>query len=546
VRGVHTLIDIQPIQWKQHSNFIDDYRNHHGQATNFFSYKPYESLASRHAYVMKQRYPRQPLVDALKQMHENWGAPEHTYTYIETLLDEESTVVIGGQQAGVLTGPLYSMNKLISIIAYAREQEKTLKKPVLPVFWIAGEDHDFDEINHVFIQEKNELHKHRIHQIVSEKATVSSTKIDHGIVGKWVDVVFASLAETVHIRDVYNMVHRCLQASETYVDFFARMLFELLPDESFILIDSADPRTRDIEKPFFKQLITHQQQIATSIYHTDVTFTREGYDSIVDVSPNDGHLFYHVDGERILLERDTRNNWVGKQDEISFTNEELLRIATKDPHLLSNNVMTRPLMQEMLFPTLAFVGGNGEITYWALLKKAFQVIGCEMPPVIPRLSFTYIDQKTNQLLKKLHVDVTDAIEHGVHTQQFHFIRKQSVPPIDTMMSTFKKQIKQLYEPLHQFARDIRGDMGELAEKNEEIVLKELTYLQKRIQQATEEQVTQVIEQYDFINTVIHPHRGLQERVWNPVPLLVGEGLSIFESLLQKDFDFKQPHYAVYV
>lgn len=546
MRGVHTVIDIQPIQWKQHSNFISDYRNHDERATNFFSYKPYESLASRHAYVMGQSYPRQQLVDAIKHMHNKWDAPKQTYTYIETLLDEESTVVIGGQQAGVLTGPLYSMNKLISIIAYARNQEKILKKPVLPVFWIAGEDHDFEEVNHVFIQEKNALHKHRIHQIVSEKATVSATEIDHGIVGKWVDVVFATLEETVHVRDVYNMVSRCLKASETYVDFFARMLFELLPDESFILMDSADPRIRNIEKPFFEQLITHQQQISTSIYQTDVTFTRSGYDSIVEVSPNDGHLFYHLDGERILLERDTRNNWVGKQDEISFTNEELLSVAKEKPHLLSNNVMTRPLMQEMLLPTLAFVGGNGEITYWALLKEAFQVIGCEMPPVIPRLSFTYIDQKTDHLLKKLHVDVTEAIEHGVHTQQLHFIRKQSVPPVDTMMSTFKEQIKQLYEPLHEFATDIRADMRELAEKNEEIVLKELTYLQKRMQQATEEQVAQVISQYDFLNTTLHPHGGLQERVWDPVPLLVGHGLNIFERVLQQDFDFEQTHYAVYI
>src|SRR5699024_4029752 len=177
--------------------------------------------------------------------------------------------------------------------------------------------------------------------------------------GEWVDAVFASLEETVHAPQVYQMVHDCLEAAETYVDFFARMLFALFPNEPFLLVDSADSTIRQIEQPYFERLIEHQQQIATSIYRTDVAFNRAQYNSIVDVSPNDGHLFYHLDGERILLERDTRNNWVGKQKEVSFTNEELLRIATKDPHLLSNNVMTRPLMQEMLFPTLAFVVGNG-------------------------------------------------------------------------------------------------------------------------------------------------------------------------------------------
>lgn len=402
-KGHFTLIKTQNIHLNQQSSFISDYEKSTEKVMNFFEYKPYESLKQRHAYLMKQTFPRENLVSVIKQMHRKWDAPKQTYTYIETLLDEKSTVVIGGQQAGVLTGPLYSFNKLISIIKFARKQESQLKVPVLPVFWIAGEDHDFEEVNHMFIQERNLLQKHRIRQHVDEKATVSSIPIDQSIVGKWVDVAFATLQETEHMQCVYKMVYRCLDASESYVDFFARMLFALLPNESFLLIDSGDALTREIEKPFFKHLIHQQNNIATAIYQTDVRFNRSGYESIVEVSPNDGHLFYHLNGERILLERDTRNNWVGKQKEIVLSNKEMLEIARHEPELLSNNVMTRPLMQEMLFPTLAFVGGNGEITYWALLKEAFQVTGLQMPPVVPRLSFTFIDKKTASILDRKSV-----------------------------------------------------------------------------------------------------------------------------------------------
>ncbi len=120
MKGALTLIEIQPVNWNLHGRFIADYRESIDQAMHFFEYKPYESRKQRYDYLMKKTFPREELVSAIKHMHGKWDAPEHTYTYIEKLANEKSTVVIGGQQAGVLTGPLYSMNKIISIIKYAR------------------------------------------------------------------------------------------------------------------------------------------------------------------------------------------------------------------------------------------------------------------------------------------------------------------------------------------------------------------------------------------------------------------------------------------
>lgn len=546
MKGAYNLIQTQSIALEQTGSFIHDYRNQTKKAMEFFEYEPFESLTKRYHYLKTQTFPRKKLVDAIQQMHQKWDAPEHTYTHIQKLADENSSVVIGGQQAGVLTGPLYSINKLISIIQYARKQEMLLQAPVLPVFWIAGEDHDFEEVNHVFIQEKNRLRKHRIRQHVQEKATVSSTFISHDVVGQWVDAVFASLEETVHAPQVYQMVHDCLGAAETYVDFFARMLFALFPNEPFLLVDSADSTIRQIEQPYFERLIEHQQQIATSIYRTDVAFNRAQYNSIVDVSPNDGHLFYHLDGERILLERDTRNNWVGKQKEVVFSNDELLDVAKNEPELLSNNVMTRPLMQEMLFPTLAFVGGGGEITYWALLKEAFTVTRLQMPPVIPRLSFTYIDHRTASTLQTLQVDLEEMIQQGAHPAKMYFLSKQTTVPVEEVMSAVRERIHQVYEPLHLFTKEIRDDMEELSKANEEIVLKELHYLQKRMERAVREPVENTLKQFAEVDQMLHPNDGLQERVWNPVPFLVGQGLDIFERVLQEPFDFEQTHYAIFI
>src|SRR5690606_19978459 len=108
-----------------------------------------------------------------------------------------------------------------------------------------------------------------------------------------------------------------------------------------------------------------------------------GYDVNLDLGENCGHLFYHGNNSRVLLTRDASGEWVGKQNEVSLSTEQLLEIAKNRPELLSNNVVTRPLMQECLFPSIAFIGGPGEVAYWAALKGVFQMMDMTMPPVVP-------------------------------------------------------------------------------------------------------------------------------------------------------------------
>src|SRR5699024_8817028 len=156
-----------------------------------------------------------------------------------------------------------------------------------------------------------------------------------------------------------------------------------------VLIDSADEAVRKMESNYFIQLIEKQPEISKGVYHSLEDLKKSGYAVSLEADPEDGHLFYHLNGERILLTRDEEGNWQGKQGECLLSNEELIQIAKDQPELLSNNVATRPLMQELLFPTLAFIGGPGEIAYWAALQRAFAALEIKMPPVVPRLSLTY-------------------------------------------------------------------------------------------------------------------------------------------------------------
>ena len=129
--------------------------------------------------IKERTYPRRELVEYLSSYHQQFHASPETFDNIEKLLDPESVVVVGGQQAGLLTGPLYTIYKIISVIKLAKEQERKLGVPVVPLFWIAGEDHDIAEVNHVYIAEDGKIKKYVYPDIPQEKRMVSDLPLDH-------------------------------------------------------------------------------------------------------------------------------------------------------------------------------------------------------------------------------------------------------------------------------------------------------------------------------------------------------------------------------
>ncbi len=296
---------IDPIKIEQQNKLIYDYKNKKSDLQSFFDYEETErSLKDRVNELMNRSFQRKRLAEVLKTMNKTWDAPESTMHNIDRLKDPESVVVIGGQQAGLLTGPMYTIHKIISIVTYAKQQEKLLTRPVIPVFWIAGEDHDFAEINHVYMPEKTEMKKLHIQQTILEKYPVSDIELNKEQATRWLDTVFTHLNETKHTKSLYEEMNRCLDKSNTYVDFFANVLFYLFQNEGIVLADSGNQDIRQLEANYFVQMIENQQEINHHVYQAHKKLLYLGYTIDLDVAENAGHLFYHKNHERILLFRD--------------------------------------------------------------------------------------------------------------------------------------------------------------------------------------------------------------------------------------------------
>ncbi|UOQ93076.1 bacillithiol biosynthesis cysteine-adding enzyme BshC [Halobacillus shinanisalinarum] len=539
---------IDPVNLKQKNVLVDDYLNDFTKVENKFEYNPYDeaTIRQRAAYLNKQSYNRDELVATLTEMNDHWGAPEQTFTMIDKLKDETTSAVVAGQQAGLLTGPLYTVHKIISVIQLAKQQEKQLGTAVVPVFWIAGEDHDFAEINHVMMKSQKKMKKIQLPSNVEQKLSVSDLPFDREVVASWLKKVFAEVKETEITRDFYQTVVKIMDLSESYSDFFARVIYQLFNEEGLIIVDAHHKDIRSLESNHFQRMIEENTSISEGVYAALQKNQLQGYPVPLDSELDDAHLFYHHHEERILLTRDEEGSYKGKRNEVQLTEAELLQIAKERPWQLSNNVVTRPLMQEFIFPVLAFIGGPGEISYWSVLKPAFQAVGLEMPPIYPRLSFTLVDRKAEAALSSLQLELKQVLEHGTASERMKWLAATSNPPIERLSDQIQQEMNEIHKPLREKAAELGPDIGALAEKNIGYLNQMIEFLEQRMLQSVEEKYEREMEAFTELDVLLHPGGGLQERVWNIVPWVNAYGMDVFQQLNKHRLSFNHPHYVVYL
>ncbi len=540
---------IMPVQIDSTNKLIKDYRNQNSQIHSYFDYQPFDSDETRIADLNKRSFDRESLAHTLHKLNKGWGAPVETLQQIERLKDENSVVVIGGQQAGLLTGPMYTVNKIISILILAKEKEHILQIPVIPVFWIAGEDHDYEEINHIYLNKGSNVHKHISPQKLYLKQSISSIPIDQKEIIQWIEQAFHDLVETEYTRSLYESIVSSLHASTSYVDFFARLLFQVFPKQGLVLVDSAHPDVRKLESSYFEKLIIHQREISQAAYTTLQKLQQQGYAIELEAEENDAHLFYHdTNNERILLKREGER-WVGKNEDIELHTEELLEIAKNQPERLSNNVVTRPIMQEMLFPTLAFVAGDGEISYWSTLKEAFRAVDSHLkvPPIVPRLSFTFITKRIEKLLDKRIIEPEYVLNHGIDVLKYNWFMSQQQPPVNALYKEINEKVDQLHKPLRDLAVSISSELRDEAQKNITFIQHQLAYLEHRTVLTLEEKHEKILSQFDEIGNQLKPNHLLQERIWSPLYFLNYYHYDFIHHIVEeKALSFRNLHYIIYL
>lgn len=528
------------------NRFATDYLAGSNGLQSFFhyNYQVENDYVHRLDELKNRSFMRVELADHIESFMSRYAHSDKTADSIRKLKEENSVAVIGGQQAGILTGPLYTIHKVISIIKLAEQKEAELGVPVVPIFWIAGEDHDYQEVNHVYVMNNSKREKWLYPEKNLEKKMVSEICINKERCYNWIEEIFGTFGETQHTKQVLAFALGSLETADSFVDFFASIIMELFKDSGLLIVDSGNKELRKLEKEFFIRQINEYKKITSAVLDQQKITGAAGYPKMIDISENAANIFYYDEEvkERILLQYDYENSmFTGKNDEVKFSLDELLEIANEYPERLSNNVVTRPLMQESLFPTLAFIGGPGEIAYWAELKLMFEHFGLKMPPLVPRLNITILDRSIETDLNDLGLDLKEVLTSGAGTHELKFIESLKDREVEELFANVKSMLDEQYKLVREKSSRIDAGLLPLLEKNESIVLSQLSFMEGKIEEAVCRKHDHILKKFARIENALRPGGSPQERVWNPFYYLNRYGLRFISELLDLDYRFDGTH-----
>jgi len=491
---------------------------------------------------------RHQLADALVAYNRSVGNHEAALAQIERLRSAEASVVIGGQQPGLFGGQLLVLYKAITILRQAREAEKRLGRPVIPVFWIAGEDHDIAEVDHIHVLRSDQsVHKLQLMRSEQERASISHRPISWD---QWEQVIrslASELPDTDAKADVIRRITEICEQSRTLSEAFARILAWLLGSEGLILIDSADPSIRTIESDMWKQLIVHNDQLRSAYAQAADDLSEAGYTPQADVHADGANLFYYHQGSRLILYR--RGDAYGdRQGLVTLTQEQLLSIAEQEPDKLSNNVLTRPLMQDYLFPVLAVVLGPGEIAYWGQLKEAFEVLDMRLPILIPRACYTLLEPSDQKSLERYGLSIEDAL-YRLSERREAWLISQETFNVEHAFSDVESAVRRAYEPLIEKAGSINQVMKDLGHTNLSRIIEQIHYYRGRIEREIASKHEVGLRQFDRLGASLMPTGVPQERIYNVLAYLNRYGEDWLDALLHHHeydpLDYRH-HYVVYL
>ncbi|WP_449619291.1 bacillithiol biosynthesis cysteine-adding enzyme BshC [Robertmurraya sp. Marseille-Q9965] len=531
------------------NKFANNYYNGTKEIQQYFHYN-YQNLShyqERLAELSNRSFMRDELVEHIADFMKPFPSSVKVQESLEKLRKQDSVVVIGGQQAGILTGPLYSIHKVISIIAFAKEKEQELGVPVVPIFWIAGEDHDYAEVNHVFVKKQNQLEKVVYPHKVLDKRMVTDCMLDKELCKTWIEDIVETFGETDFTKELLTFTDKALAQSDNFVDFFAYLVMEMFKEHGLLLVDSGNRQLRKLEKEILIEQINKSVEITSAVEEQQSRLTANGYQNTIEISSQAANLFYYDEEhyERILLEFNPETCvFSGKDGSISFTKDELLLMARENPEKLSNNVVTRPIMQERLFPTLAFIAGPGEIAYWSELKTAFELFEMKMPPIVPRINITLLERDIDSDLAELNLDLQNVLEKGVDPEKETFLNSVKDKRFDSLFAETKQQLLANYQLIKdQTEREYKG-MMRLVEKNESILLAQISFIEGKFEDALHLKHEVVLNKYERIECSLHPSGGPQERTWNIYYFLNKYGLGFVDQLTNLPYKFDGKHKVV--
>jgi bacillithiol biosynthesis cysteine-adding enzyme BshC len=394
-------IEVQPLGG---SRLVDDYRAGRPDAARFFSGHPADLRAFRTKLdEVRRRFGRAERENAAAAVRPTSPrAAERLARFVE----EGGAMVTTGQQAGLFTGPMYTIHKILTAIRLSEALEERLGVVVLPVFWAASEDHDFAEANHAYVTDgAGKLRRLAVAATDPRPLPMSEMRLGEDVEtlsGELGEVLSSPGNNAVDLRDILAPY----RAGAPVAEAFRGTIERLFADFDLLVTDAADPHVKRASLPVLLGDVEHAAEHERLLRARTGELEAAGYSAPVTVMEDAANVFFHGPAGRERLAR-AGEGWTAREAGIRFTAEEIAERMRAEPGAFSPNVFLRPVAESAAFPTLAYVGGPAETAYFAQIAPLFQAFGILPPIAYPRFSARLVPDAVARKAEELGVTDED-------------------------------------------------------------------------------------------------------------------------------------------
>jgi bacillithiol synthase len=513
-----------PSQLPHTTKFVRDYVENFPKVERFFAHPP--DLKSVVEYAKNLSFPddrRKEVAEILRQQNLSFGSGAETEANLQ-LLESGAVAIVSGQQVGLFGGPSYSIYKALSAIQTARELRES-GVPAVPIFWMATEDHDVDEIRHTTWFTDGLLHRLELAHPEQEAAPVGQIKL-----GPAVDDVLREAAITLGGPDgaaLAAVLRESYVPTATYSSAFARLFTRIFESFGLILLDPLDERLHKAAAPFLREALVQRDSLNEELLERSKELDHAGYASQVKVTSRSTLLFTMEAGKRKVLSAANNHFTSGER---SAPREEWLQRIAAHPEQFSPNALLRPVMQDYLLPTAAYFAGPSEIAYYAQTHVVYEKLLGRMPVILPRADFTLVDPKALRILTKYGLKVEDvwAGKQSLRRQMYASnVPKKLARKFESKLQNIQASMKKLQESIVSVDPTLKDTVAR-AEKR---LLYQLEKLRNKTGASLDRHEKLIERHAEFLENLLYPEKSLQSRELCFLPFLARLGAAGLHDLL---------------
>lgn len=508
------------------SPLLLDYIENNTSLSSFYSSKPtidgFESQIKKKASFQN----RDILVSSLLDQQDE-STTEKSLENIRLLKNKNAFTITTGHQLNLFTGPLYFIFKIASTIKLAQNLKgKFPDHDFIPVYWMATEDHDFEEINHTHIF-RDTIRWDR-------NASGATGRLTTDGIDETVKAYQNILGLSANSEKLSNIIGNAYMNHANLTDATRYLVNQLFGEYGLVVIDADRPELKKLISPIIKVDILEQNS-RKEVSKTSEMLEEQGYKTQVHV--RDINFFYLKETlrERIILNKN--GEYEVLNSDIRFTTEALEKELEEHPERFSPNVIMRPLYQELILPNIAYIGGGAEVAYWLQLKGLFDFYKVEFPILIPRNSAMVVSKELSEKIFRLNFTYKSFFKDTSELKK-EYVRVHSKHRLN--LNDEWREFNSIFEKIKLRAHKIDPTLGPSTEAIEARLKKAIDRLEKKLLKADQKNYTEALEQIELIKNKMFPGGVLQERVENFGSFYVKYGDELIDSLIKafQPLDFK--------